>query len=70
VTHAWFIGFAPAENPKYAFAVFVEYGGSGGVASGSVAAQIVQAMVKHGYLEPERELDPDAPEGVIRYKLD
>jgi penicillin-binding protein 2 len=70
VTHAWFIGYAPAENPKYAFAVFVEYGGSGGVASGSVAAQIVQAMVKHGYLEPERELDPDAPEGVIRYKLD
>ena len=70
VTHAWFIGFAPAEEPKYAFAVLVEYGGSGGVASGSVAAQVVQALVKHGYLTATRTPDPAAPAGEVRYLVD
>ncbi len=70
VTHAWFIGFAPAEEPKYAFAVLVEYGGSGGVASGSVAAQVVQALVKHGYLTATRTPDPNAAAGEVRYLVD
>jgi penicillin-binding protein 2 len=48
--HAWMIGFAPAENPKVAFAVLVEYGGSGGRDAGPVAQQILQACVEHGYL--------------------
>ncbi len=61
VTHAWFIGYAPADEPTVAFAVFVEYGGSGGYASGSVAAQIVQSLVEHGYLEATREPDPKIP---------
>lgn len=29
-THAWFIGFCPAEQPALAMAVLAEYGGSGG----------------------------------------
>jgi penicillin-binding protein 2 len=61
VTHSWFIGYAPADDPKVAFAVFVEYGGSGGVAAGSVAAQVVQALVKHEYLEATRTPDPSRP---------
>ena len=61
VTHAWFVGYAPADDPKVAFAVFVEYGGSGGIAGGSVASQVVQALVKHGYLEQTREENPDKP---------
>jgi penicillin-binding protein 2 len=28
--HAWFVGFAPADDPKYCVAVVVEQGGSGG----------------------------------------
>lgn len=39
-THAWYIGFAPAENPQIAVAVIVEKGGSGG----RVAAPIAKAM--------------------------
>ena len=39
-THAWFIGFAPAENPQIAVAVIVEGGGSGG----HVAAPIAKAL--------------------------
>lgn len=39
-THAWFTGYAPAENPKIAVAVIVEEGGSGGM----TAAPIARAM--------------------------
>lgn len=38
--HAWFLGFAPAENPQIALAVIVENGGAGG----SVAAPIAKAL--------------------------
>jgi len=42
--HAWFMGYAPYDKPKIAFAVFVEHGGHGGSAAGPVAAAIVRAM--------------------------
>lgn len=44
--HAWFIGFAPYENPEIAFAIIVENAGTGG----SVAAPIAREIVKK-YLE-------------------
>ena len=50
-THAWFIGFAPAENPQIAFAVFVEYGGAGGKVAGSIARGILDAAIDAGYLD-------------------
>ncbi len=40
--HAWFIGFAPYENPEIAFAIIVENAGFGG----SVAAPIARDIVK------------------------
>ena len=43
--HAWYIGFAPRENPKIAFAVMVEYGGSGGRAAASVAHNALEACI-------------------------
>jgi len=42
--HAWFIGYAPYEKPRIAFAVFVENGGHGGSAAGPVAAALVRYM--------------------------
>ncbi len=50
LTHAWFIGFAPANNPQIAFAVLVEYGGAGGTAAAPIAREILEACVEHGYL--------------------
>lgn len=41
--HAWFMGYAPFDNPRVAFAVFVEHGGHGG----SDAAPIAAAMIRH-----------------------
>jgi cell division protein FtsI/penicillin-binding protein 2 len=52
-SHSWFIGFAPAERPQIAFAVMVEYGGSGGTAAGGVAKRLLDACIKHGYLSPD-----------------
>ncbi|RMH60709.1 MAG: penicillin-binding protein 2 [Zetaproteobacteria bacterium] len=45
--HAWFMGFAPYEQPRIAFAVFVEHGGHGGSAAAPVAAAIIRAMAAH-----------------------
>lgn len=41
-SHAWFVGFAPADDPRVAIAVLVENGGSGG----SVAAPIASRVLK------------------------
>ena len=54
LAHAWFIGFAPADHPKLAFAVLVEYGGSGGAAAGALGKKLLDACIAHGYLAPNR----------------
>ena len=49
--HAWFIGFAPAEQPRYAVAVIIEHGGAagqeatGGVVAAPVARQVLEAAL-------------------------
>jgi peptidoglycan glycosyltransferase len=40
--HAWFIGFAPAMNPRLAFSVIVEQGGYGSVSAVPVAAGLLK----------------------------
>ena len=40
-THAWFVGFAPAENPKIAICVFAEGAGHGGDFAAPLAGRIV-----------------------------
>lgn len=42
-THAWFTGFAPAENPKIAVTVIVEESGSGGRVAAPIARGIFDA---------------------------
>lgn len=44
--HAIFIGYAPADNPKYAVAVLVEHGGGGS----SVAAPIASKILKESLI--------------------
>ena len=46
--HAWFAGFLRNADAPYAFVVLVENGGSGADAAGSVAAQVLDAVV-NGY---------------------
>ena len=65
LTHAWFIGFAPADEPQIAFAVLVEYGGSGGGAAGTVAKDVIQLCINHGHLKVPGQ-PPKQQEGVAR----
>lgn len=50
--HSWTVGLVgPTGAPhKYAFAVVVEHGGSGGRVSGPIANQVVHALIAEGYL--------------------
>lgn len=41
---AWFVGYAPANNPKYAVVVLVEQGGHGGSIAGPAARQIFASL--------------------------
>jgi peptidoglycan glycosyltransferase len=46
--HAWFVGFAPVEDPQVAVAVIVEHGGNAGseATGGRVAAPIAAQMMR------------------------
>lgn len=52
-TDSWFIGFAPASDPKIAFAVLVENGGQGAKAAAPIAAKLVAKAASLGYLKSE-----------------
>jgi len=45
--HAWFVGYAPADDPKIAVAVVVEHGGHGGAAAAPVARKVIEEYLKH-----------------------
>ena len=45
--HAWFVAFAPFENPKVAIAIIVEHGGHGGAAAAPIAKEIVKSYFKY-----------------------
>lgn len=49
-SHAWFAGYAPAENPKVAFVVVLEHGGDAATAAGPVAKRLVLQMEQLGLL--------------------
>ena len=44
-THAWFVGYAPAENPRIAVCVLVEEGGSGGKTAAPIARELFDAYL-------------------------
>ena len=50
--HAWFAGYAPAENPQVAFVVALEHAGSGGEMAAPVARRLVGQMHRLGYFKP------------------
>ncbi len=50
--HAWFVGFAPVDNPEMAFSLIVEHGGSGGGIAAPLAKNILE-----GYIIKKRQLN-------------
>lgn len=47
--HAWFAGYTPAEDPRWAIVVVLEHGGNGATAAGPLARRVVQALQQAGY---------------------
>ena len=45
-SHAWFIGFAPADNPQVAIAVIVENAGFGGSIAAPIARKVFRAALQ------------------------
>jgi penicillin-binding protein 2 len=43
--HAWFIAFAPIDNPRYAMSVLVEHGGFGAQAAAPKAREIMRVAL-------------------------
>lgn len=62
-SHSWFVGFAPLDRPRIAFAVFVEHGGHGG----DSAAPIARAVLERFFDRQDRK---DAEENVRTAHLD
>ncbi len=46
--HAWFVGYAPAENPRIVVAVIVEGAGTGGSAAAPLAKELFKVYFKLG----------------------
>jgi penicillin-binding protein 2 len=57
---AWFIGYAPVENPKIAVAVMVEHGGFGASSAGPIARKMMDAYLLGKKPEPPVRKD-DSP---------
>ncbi len=51
--HAWFVCFAPVEDPQIVICVLVEHGGSGGAVAAPVARKILQGAIP--FLNKEEE---------------
>jgi penicillin-binding protein 2 len=51
--HALFVGYAPAENPKIAFAIVVENVGFGGTYAAPIAKAMIEAYLKKDTLKKE-----------------
>lgn len=52
--HAWFIGFAPREDPEISFAIIVEHGGYGGESAAPIAKNILEVFFEHKEQEKQK----------------
>jgi penicillin-binding protein 2 len=54
--HSWFLGYAPADRPTVAFAVFVEHGGHGGDQAAPIARKVLEVYFDALSPAPEVQL--------------
>ena len=68
--HAWFVGWAPLDEPSLVVSVIVEHGGDGGSTAAPVAAQVIEAHLAMGVSAPAAQSTPppiqtpDIPQGA------
>jgi len=54
--HAWFVSYAPFDNPQIAVAVLAEHAGHGGSAAAPLARELIEAFIKKTRDETRRSL--------------
>jgi cell division protein FtsI/penicillin-binding protein 2 len=59
VNNAWFIGYAPAENPQIAVCVFVEHAGHGGDVAAPIARKVMAKYLNISVGETEAARSSD-----------
>ena len=52
--HAWFVAFAPFEDPQIAISVIVEHGGYGGAAAAPIAKKVIERFLNSGSGSPSK----------------
>jgi len=70
--HAWFIAYAPADDPRYAISVLVEHGGFGAETSAPIAREIMKvALLKDPEVRKRFEQPPnEAPPQTVASPVD
>ena len=72
--HAWFVAFAPVDEPKIAVAVLAEHMGHGGSAAAPLAKEIIEAYIRFAVSSPSVHtaagLVASSPESVPHYRHD
>ncbi len=75
--HAWFVAYAPAENPRIVLAVIVENAGGGGAIAAPIAREVMRSYLRLPEpsptpLQAPPPAEPDAApsEGVVRPDAD
>jgi len=53
--HAWFVAFAPVDDPKIVVAALVEHGGHGGSAAAPIVKAVMQEYFRTLAVGPERK---------------
>jgi penicillin-binding protein 2 len=59
--HAWFVGYAPADEPTIAFAIVVEHGGHGGTSAAPIARRVLEV-----FFEDRPGTEPDSDSLIAR----
>lgn len=63
--HAWFIAYAPADNPEIALTVLVENAGYGGSVSAPIAGKLIRQYLKHMIPVPSVPVGASTPDTLI-----
>jgi penicillin-binding protein 2 len=59
--HAWFVAFAPFEEPEIAMGIVVEHGGHGGSAAAPIAKNVIEAFIKGKQARADAKNKPQIP---------
>ncbi len=63
--HAWFVGYAPAEDPEIVVSALIEHGGGGGKVAAPVVGEVLKAYFERRFVEPEEGTEEKQEQPVV-----